>query len=172
MFVRIATDENSKRSSSIHPLRQLLISQYRGTVWLTPRSVFTLKHAILFFFSPISTTQGGWDSKHVFLLVCFEIQKRQVVWWRSLPSSPPGFAILQAIMESAVANNWQVTARSVGNIVDPTEYRRIIEEMDRRQEKRFLIDCEVDRINLILEQVFSWHFCLFCLRKWTQISFS
>uniref|UniRef100_A0A8C4IRL8 Glutamate receptor n=1 Tax=Dicentrarchus labrax TaxID=13489 RepID=A0A8C4IRL8_DICLA len=64
-----------------------------------------------------------------------------------------GFAILQAIMESAVANNWQVTARSVGNIVDPTEYRRIIEEMDRRQEKRFLIDCEVNRINSILEQV-------------------
>ncbi|KAI3373564.1 hypothetical protein L3Q82_022152 [Scortum barcoo] len=64
-----------------------------------------------------------------------------------------GFAILQAIMESAVANNWQVTARSVGNIVDPTEYRRIIEEMDRRQEKRFLIDCEVDRINSILEQL-------------------
>lgn len=56
-------------------------------------------------------------------------------------------------MESAVASNWQVTARSVGNIVDPTEYRRIIEEMDRRQEKRFLIDCEVDRINSILEQV-------------------
>lgn len=66
---------------------------------------------------------------------------------------PPGFSILQAIMESAVANNWQVTARSVGNIVDPIEYRRIIEEMDRRQEKRFLIDCEVDRINSILEQV-------------------
>uniref|UniRef100_A0A673NMF4 Glutamate receptor n=1 Tax=Sinocyclocheilus rhinocerous TaxID=307959 RepID=A0A673NMF4_9TELE len=33
------------------------------------------------------------------------------------------------------------------------EFRRIIEEMDRRQEKRFLIDCEVDRINVILEQV-------------------
>lgn len=60
-------------------------------------------------------------------------------------------------MESAVANNWQVTARSVGNIVDPTEYRRIIEEMDRRQEKRFLIDCEVNRINSILEQVLSRH---------------
>ncbi|TWW74882.1 Glutamate receptor 3 [Takifugu flavidus] len=63
------------------------------------------------------------------------------------------FSILQDIMASAVANNWQVTARSVGNIVDPIEYRRIIEEMDRRQEKRFLIDCEVDRINSILEQV-------------------
>lgn len=67
----------------------------------------------------------------------------------------PGFSILQDIMASAVANNWQVTARSVGNIVDPIEYRRIIEEMDRRQEKRFLIDCEVDRINSILEQVQS-----------------
>lgn len=56
-------------------------------------------------------------------------------------------------MESAVMNNWQVTARSVGNIVDPLEYRRIVEEMDRRQEKRFLIDCEVERINSIIEQV-------------------
>lgn len=58
-------------------------------------------------------------------------------------------------MEAAVANNWQVTARSVGSITDPQEFRRIIEEMDRRQEKRYLIDCEVDRINVILEQVKS-----------------
>ncbi|ELK07132.1 Glutamate receptor 3 [Pteropus alecto] len=64
-----------------------------------------------------------------------------------------GFSILQAIMEAAVQNNWQVTARSVGNIKDVQEFRRIIEEMDRRQEKRFLIDCEVERINTILEQV-------------------
>lgn len=63
-------------------------------------------------------------------------------------------------MESAVANNWQVTARSVGNIVDSIEYRRIIEEMDRRQEKRFLIDCEVGRINSILEQVQHKDVCL------------
>ncbi|KAM4664251.1 glutamate receptor 3 [Discoglossus pictus] len=64
-----------------------------------------------------------------------------------------GFSILQAIMEAAVQNNWQVTARSVGNIKDVQEYKRIIEEMDRRQEKRFVIDCEVERINTILEQV-------------------
>uniref|UniRef100_A0A452VHV6 Glutamate receptor n=1 Tax=Ursus maritimus TaxID=29073 RepID=A0A452VHV6_URSMA len=64
-----------------------------------------------------------------------------------------GFSILQAIMEAAVQNNWQVTARSVGNIKDVQEFRRIIEEMDRRQEKRYLIDCEVERINTILEQV-------------------
>lgn len=58
-------------------------------------------------------------------------------------------------MEAAVQNNWQVTARSVGNIKDVQEFRRIIEEMDRRQEKRFLIDCEIERINTILEQVCS-----------------
>ncbi|KAK2083787.1 hypothetical protein P7K49_039023 [Saguinus oedipus] len=58
-------------------------------------------------------------------------------------------------MEAAVQNNWQVTARSVGNIKDVQEFRRIIEEMDRRQEKRYLIDCEVERINTILEQPMS-----------------
>ncbi|XP_076594560.1 glutamate receptor 3b isoform X5 [Chaetodon auriga] len=64
-----------------------------------------------------------------------------------------GFSILQAIMEAAVANNWQVTARSVSSTTDAAEFKRIIEEMDRRQEKRFVIDCEVARINTILEQV-------------------
>ncbi|NP_001153154.1 glutamate receptor, ionotropic, AMPA 3 L homeolog precursor [Xenopus laevis] len=64
-----------------------------------------------------------------------------------------GFSILQAIMEAAVQNNWQVTARSVGNVKDVQEFKRIIEEMDRRQEKRFVIGCEVERINTILEQV-------------------
>uniref|UniRef100_A0A3P8NPS4 Glutamate receptor n=1 Tax=Astatotilapia calliptera TaxID=8154 RepID=A0A3P8NPS4_ASTCA len=62
-----------------------------------------------------------------------------------------GFSILQAIMEAAVANNWQVTARSVSSTTDAAEFKRIIEEMDRRQEKRYVIDCEVDRINTILE---------------------
>lgn len=52
-----------------------------------------------------------------------------------------------------MANNWQVTARSVSSTTDASEFRRIIEEMDRRQEKRYVIDCEVDRINTILEQV-------------------
>ncbi|GAB5584874.1 glutamate receptor 3 isoform X1 [Prionailurus iriomotensis] len=70
-----------------------------------------------------------------------------------LGQKPLRFSILQAIMEAAVQNNWQVTARSVGNIKDVQEFRRIIEEMDRRQEKRYLIDCEVERINTILEQV-------------------
>ncbi|KAF3693758.1 Glutamate receptor 3 [Channa argus] len=81
--------------------------------------------------------------------------------WNSNPSSGAalevsGFSILQAIMEAAVANKWQVTARSVSSTTDAAEFKRIIEEMDRRQEKRYVIDCEVDRINTILEQ--RWEF--------------
>ncbi|XP_023690024.1 glutamate receptor 3-like isoform X2 [Paramormyrops kingsleyae] len=64
-----------------------------------------------------------------------------------------GLSVLQAIMESAMTNNWQVTARSVMSIVDAEEYRRIMEEMDRRQEKYFLLDCKVERIKTILDQV-------------------
>uniref|UniRef100_A0A4W6DRA1 Glutamate receptor n=1 Tax=Lates calcarifer TaxID=8187 RepID=A0A4W6DRA1_LATCA len=50
-----------------------------------------------------------------------------------------GFSILQAIMEAAVANNWQVTARSVSSTTDAAEFKRIIEEMDRSTE--FIIKC-------------------------------
>uniref|UniRef100_A0A4W3J5Z0 Glutamate receptor n=1 Tax=Callorhinchus milii TaxID=7868 RepID=A0A4W3J5Z0_CALMI len=73
-----------------------------------------------------------------------------------------GYSILQVIMEAAVQNNWQVTAKSVGSITDVIEYRRIFEEMDKRQERRFLIDCELGRLNTIMDQVShlsrsSWH---------------
>lgn len=76
-----------------------------------------------------------------------------MLWVALLFSLSLGFSILQAIMEAAVSNNWQVTARSVSSTTDAAEFRRIIEEMDRRQEKRYVIDCELDRINTILEQV-------------------
>ena len=64
-------------------------------------------------------------------------------------------------MEAAVANNWQVTARSVSSTTDAAEFKRIIEEMDRRQEKCYVIDCEVDRINTILEQVSLEQMCVY-----------
>ncbi|XP_060768732.1 glutamate receptor 3a isoform X3 [Neoarius graeffei] len=64
-----------------------------------------------------------------------------------------GFSLLQSVMEAAVVSGWRVTVRSVGNVADVLEYRRIIEEMERRQEKLFIIDCEEERITAVLEQV-------------------
>lgn len=63
-----------------------------------------------------------------------------------------GYAILQAIMERAGQNGWQVSAICVENFNDAS-YRRLLEDLDRRQEKKFVIDLEAERLQNILEQV-------------------
>ncbi|KAF4787695.1 glutamate ionotropic receptor AMPA type subunit 4 [Turdus rufiventris] len=64
----------------------------------------------------------------------------------------PGYSILQAIMEKAGQNSWQVSAICVENFNDAS-YRRLLEDLDRRQEKKFVIDCEIERLQNLLEQV-------------------
>lgn len=66
--------------------------------------------------------------------------------------TPSGYAILQAIMEKAGQNNWQVSAICVENFND-ANYRRLLEDLDRRQEKKFVIDLEAERLQNMLEQV-------------------
>lgn len=63
-----------------------------------------------------------------------------------------GYAILQAIMEKAGQNNWQVSAICVENFND-ANYRRLLEDLDRRQEKKFVIDVEAERLQNMMEQV-------------------
>ncbi|XP_037402259.1 glutamate receptor 4a isoform X4 [Pygocentrus nattereri] len=65
-----------------------------------------------------------------------------------------GYAILQAIMEKAGQNGWQVSAICVENFND-AGYRRLLEDLDRRQEKKFVIDLEPERLQTILEQAVS-----------------
>ncbi|XP_031428962.1 glutamate receptor 4 isoform X2 [Clupea harengus] len=65
-----------------------------------------------------------------------------------------GYAILQAIMEKAGQNSWQVSAICVENFNDAS-YRRLLEDLDRREEKKFVIDLEAERLQNILEQVVS-----------------
>ncbi len=55
-------------------------------------------------------------------------------------------------MEKAGQNGWQVSAICVENFNDAS-YRRLLEDLDRRQEKKFVIDLEVERLQNILEQV-------------------
>lgn len=63
-----------------------------------------------------------------------------------------GYSILQAIMEKAGQNGWQVSAICVENFNDAS-YRQLLEDLDRRQEKTFVIDLEAERLNNMLEQV-------------------
>ncbi|XP_074813411.1 glutamate receptor 4 isoform X9 [Natator depressus] len=65
-----------------------------------------------------------------------------------------GYSVLQAIMEKAGQNSWQVSAICVENFNDAS-YRRLLEDLDRRQEKKFVIDCEIERLQNLLEQIVS-----------------
>ncbi|KAK7926045.1 hypothetical protein WMY93_008355 [Mugilogobius chulae] len=65
-----------------------------------------------------------------------------------------GYAILQAIMEKAGQNNWQVSAICVENFND-ANYRRLLEDLDKRQEKKFVMDLEAERLQNMLEQIVS-----------------
>uniref|UniRef100_A0A8C7DJZ3 Glutamate receptor n=1 Tax=Oncorhynchus kisutch TaxID=8019 RepID=A0A8C7DJZ3_ONCKI len=64
------------------------------------------------------------------------------------------YAILQAIMEKAGQNSWQVSAICVEKFNDAA-YRRLLEDLDRRQEKKFVIDLEAERLTNMLEQIVS-----------------
>uniref|UniRef100_A0A3B4CIL8 Glutamate receptor n=1 Tax=Pygocentrus nattereri TaxID=42514 RepID=A0A3B4CIL8_PYGNA len=68
-----------------------------------------------------------------------------------------GYSILQAIMEKAGQNGWQVSAICVENFNDAS-YRQLLEDLDRRQEKTFVIDLEPERLTNMLEQV---HYSVF-----------
>lgn len=82
----------------------------------------------------------------------------------------PGYAILQAIMEKAGQNNWQVSAICVENFND-ANYRRLLEDLDRRQEKKFVIDLEAERLQNMLEQVMPprWSVVFILLLKMLQM---
>lgn len=64
----------------------------------------------------------------------------------------PGYSILQAIMERAGQNGWLVSAICVENFGDAA-YRRLLEDLDRRNEKKFVVDLEAERLRNFLEQV-------------------
>ncbi|KPP66998.1 Glutamate receptor 4-like, partial [Scleropages formosus] len=78
----------------------------------------------------------------------------QTVLWFHDVSAVKSYAILQAVMEKAGQNGWQVSAICVESFNDAS-YRRLLEDLDRRQERKFVIDLEPERLYNILEQVVS-----------------
>uniref|UniRef100_A0A3B5L682 Glutamate receptor n=1 Tax=Xiphophorus couchianus TaxID=32473 RepID=A0A3B5L682_9TELE len=86
------------------------------------------------------------------ILVCYVIQLR--IGILSQMSIPARYAILQAIMEKAGLDDWQVSAICVENFND-ANYRRLLEDLERREEKKFVIDLEAERLQNMLEQIVS-----------------
>lgn len=108
---------------------------------------------IKLFFSACNITGAVLHSARVLINVLMQNKNTQSsLFLVFLVSS--GYAILQAIMEKAGENNWQVSAICVESFSD-ANYRQLLEDLDRRKEKKFVIDLESERLQNMLEQVTS-----------------
>lgn len=67
-----------------------------------------------------------------------------------------GLTTLQVVLDTAAERKWQVTAINVGNMKDERKdeaYRSLFQDLETKQEKRVILDCEQDKVKDIMEQV-------------------
>ncbi|XP_072112085.1 glutamate receptor 2b isoform X5 [Mobula birostris] len=67
-------------------------------------------------------------------------------------------SVLQAVLDAAAENKWQVTAINVGNIKDDRKdeaYRSLFQDLENKKERQVILDCERDKVNDIMEQVIT-----------------
>lgn len=71
-------------------------------------------------------------------------------FFSSLPIT--GLSVLQKVLDTAAEKNWQVTAV---NILTTTEegYRMLFQELEKKKERLVVVDCESERLNIILSKV-------------------
>ncbi|XP_069782313.1 glutamate receptor 2b isoform X4 [Narcine bancroftii] len=75
-----------------------------------------------------------------------------------LYDSDRGLSVLQAVLDAAAENKWQVTAINVGNIKDDRKdeaYRSLFQDLENKKERQVILDCERDKVNDIMEQVIT-----------------
>lgn len=65
---------------------------------------------------------------------------------------PSGLSVLQKVLDTAAEKNWQVTAV---NVLTTTEegYRMLFQDLEKKKERLVVVDCESERLNIILGQV-------------------
>ncbi|XP_041253466.1 glutamate receptor 1 isoform X3 [Onychostruthus taczanowskii] len=65
-----------------------------------------------------------------------------------------GLSVLQKVLDTAAEKNWQVTAV---NILTTTEegYRVLFQELEKKKERLVVVDCESERLNIILNKIIS-----------------
>ncbi|XP_064417941.1 glutamate receptor 2b isoform X1 [Latimeria chalumnae] len=69
-----------------------------------------------------------------------------------------GLSTLQAVLDSAAEKKWQVTAINVGNINNERKdeaYRSLFQDLEIKNERRVILDCERDKVNDIMDQVIT-----------------
>uniref|UniRef100_A0A8C4T2B9 Glutamate receptor n=1 Tax=Erpetoichthys calabaricus TaxID=27687 RepID=A0A8C4T2B9_ERPCA len=63
-----------------------------------------------------------------------------------------GLTVLQKVLDTAAEKNWQVTSVNVETTTEDG-YRKLFQDLDKKKERQIVIDCELDRLNAILNLV-------------------
>lgn len=67
-------------------------------------------------------------------------------------SRSPGLAVLQRILDTAAERGWQVTSVNL-DVVTEVAFVKLLSDLDYKREFQIIIDCELERLNYILNLV-------------------
>lgn len=73
-----------------------------------------------------------------------------------LPCSPSGLAVLQRILDTAAERSWQVTSVNLDSLTEPA-FIKLLADLDYKKDFQIIIDCELKRLNYILNLVKHWN---------------
>ncbi|MGH0116386.1 UNVERIFIED_CONTAM: hypothetical protein FKN15_035690, partial [Acipenser sinensis] len=65
-----------------------------------------------------------------------------------------GLTVLQKVLDTAAEMNWQVTSVNVETTTEDG-YRKLFQDLDKKKERQIVLDCELDRLNAILNLIVS-----------------
>ncbi|XP_030636891.1 glutamate receptor 1b [Chanos chanos] len=67
-------------------------------------------------------------------------------------SSDSGLTVLQKILDTAAEKTWQVTSVNFDTLTEAA-FLKVIQDLDQKKEYRIILDCELERLNSILNLI-------------------
>lgn len=68
--------------------------------------------------------------------------------------------MLQKILDTAAERNWQVTSVNLDSLTEAT-FIKLLTDLDYKKEFQIIIDCELERLNSIINLVKPVYSCVF-----------
>uniref|UniRef100_A0A6Q2X4X0 Glutamate receptor n=1 Tax=Esox lucius TaxID=8010 RepID=A0A6Q2X4X0_ESOLU len=78
-------------------------------------------------------------------------------------SSQSGLTVLQKILDTAAEKTWQVTSVNLDSGMDQASFLKVIQDLEKKKEYNIILDCELERLNLILnlkKNLKNYHYIL------------
>uniref|UniRef100_A0A3Q1CMP9 Glutamate receptor n=1 Tax=Amphiprion ocellaris TaxID=80972 RepID=A0A3Q1CMP9_AMPOC len=74
-------------------------------------------------------------------------------------SSNSGLSVLQRILDTAAERSWQVTSVNLDTLTE-VSFIKLLADLDYKKEFQIIIDCELERLNSIINLVKNYHYIL------------